>query len=277
MTSLSEQNLVKLAQEEEEQGNLAGAIENLEEALKNDAGKETVIKLSQLYRKNKQEDQAYSLIKTEPDLFSDPKLFKEYCQVLNANNYFIEALQLKNLAQLSLTCQVVPVDLDIQQKIMQDFRQKDQVTQNDYQQLFKLDLINFKTFAQSLLLDPSQGFAIRISLCEDLIKLGVDESVKVFIIGKEDSFIPAETNLLEKSTIYKEVIAGIGDRFRKNPSQLPLMLGETNLVLGSLYPKLSKFISDTDNFTSCFVSYLKNRNGGIYQKLLDKIYQNLPK
>ena len=160
---------------------------------------------------------------------------------------------------------------------MTGFRKKEQITQLDYQSLLKLNLINFENFSQSLLLDPSQNFAVRLALCEDLVRLNLEKTFKVWILGKQKEFIPNNTPLLEKSTVYTEVIGGIGDHFRNNPSQLPIMLGETNLILGSLYPEIGDYIRNTDGFTSDLISYIQTGNGRTNQKLLEKIYKYLPK
>lgn len=277
MTSLSQENLLKLAQEDEGKGNIAGAIQMLEEALSYGRSSKIIIKLCQLYRKNKQEDQAYTLIKEEPDLFSEPEIFDEYCKILAANHYAIEAVQLNNVLKKTLPIKVQPESLHQQEAIMLNFKQQKEISQFDYQSLLKLDLVNYKSFVQSLLLDPSLNFAVRLSLCEDLVRLGVNEKIKVWVIGKQEEFVPQDTDLLEKTTVYQEVIGGMGDHFRNNPSQLPLMLGETNLVLGSLYPKVNKYIKNTDGFTSNLISYLKNGDGRNDQQLLQRIYAHLPK
>ena len=277
MTSLSQENLIKLAQEDEAKGNLAGAIDNLREALNMGHSVKIVVLLSQLYRKNKQEDQAYTLLKEEPDLFSEQALFDEYINTLVANHYYIEGMQLEKLLNKKLPLIISPVSDDEQKEIMKGFRQKKSITLSDYQDLFKLNLINFEMFTQSLLIDPTQGFAIRLALCEDLVKLQINKSFKILVLGELEDFIPSKTQLMEKTTIYREVISSVGDRFRNSPTQLPLMLGEANLVLGSLYPKLSQYIKNTDGFTHDLVNYLETKNGGVNQKLLEKIYASLPK
>ncbi|MBU3828683.1 MAG: tetratricopeptide repeat protein [Candidatus Lactobacillus pullistercoris] len=277
MVSVSQENLLKLALEDENKGNYDLAIQNLEEALSYDPSNKVVIKLCKLYRKNKQEDQAYALIKDQPDLFSDEKIFNEYCQILKANHYFIEFCQLEKLLDRKIKINISPVSESEQNKIMTGFRKKEQITQLDYQSLLKLNLINFENFSQSLLLDPSQNFAVRLALCEDLVRLNLEKTFKVWILGKQKEFIPNNTPLLEKSTVYTEVIGGIGDHFRNNPSQLPIMLGETNLILGSLYPEIGDYIRNTDGFTSDLISYIQTGNGRTNQKLLEKIYKYLPK
>lgn len=277
MNSLSQENLMKLAKQNEKQGNIAGAIQNLEEALRSSASLDVILELCRLYRKNKQEDQAYALIKAQPDLFSDERVSKEYFKILQANNYLIEALQLENILGKKLPAKVEPVSNDKQKMIMELFKRQKQINQFDYQQLLKLDLINYKNFVQSLLLDPTQNFAVRLSLCEDLVKLGLKDSIKIWIVGNLEEFIPDKTNLLEKEPIYQEVVTSIGSRYHNNPSQLPLMLGEVNLALGSLYPKLSKYIDNPDSFAKDLSSYLKNGDGAGHQELLEKIYSNLPK
>lgn len=277
MVSVSQENLLKLALEDENKGNYDLAIQNLEEALSYDPSNKVVIKLCKLYRKNKQEDQAYALIKDQPDLFSDEKIFNEYCQILKVNHYFIEFCQLEKLLDRKIKINISPVSESEQNKIMTGFRKKEQITQLDYQSLLKLNLINFENFSQSLLLDPSQNFAVRLALCEDLVRLNLEKTFKVWILGKQKEFIPNNTPLLEKSTVYTEVIGGIGDHFRNNPSKLPIMLGETNLILGSLYPEIGDYIRNTDGFTSDLISYIQTGNGRTNQKLLEKIYKYLPK
>lgn len=275
--SLTQQNLMKLAQENKAKGNLSNAIQDLEEAMKNGHSTEVVIELAKLYCQDKQKDQAYHLLKEEPDLFSEQDLFVEYLRVLQANHFLIEALEVKNVSGRDLPCQVKPVSQEKQKMIMTLFKTQRNITQFDYEQLLKLDLVNFKAFVQSLLLDPNQNFAVRLSLCEDLVRLGVDEKIDVFILGKKEEFIPKNINLLEQSPVYQEIISSIGSRFRNNPSQLPMMLGEVNLILGSLYPKINKFVDEPDSFASDLVSFLEKREGHSHQELLEEIYQNLPK
>lgn len=229
MTSVSQQNLLKLAEEDERKGDLEAAIQNLEEALRGEHSLDVILKLCKLYCANKQEDQAYALIKEEPDLFSDQRVFKSYCQILAKNNFFIEALQLKNLVGVDLSEKVKPASEEKQRQIMQNFKQREQVTQLDYESLHKLNLPNFKAFARSVLLDPTPDFAVRLSLCEDLVRLGLEEKFEIWVIGQMESFIPANTLLLEKEPKYREIISSIGSKFHNSPSQLPLMLGEVNL------------------------------------------------
>lgn len=57
---------------------------------------------------------------------------------------------------------------------------------------------NFINLAKSILLDPTPNFALRLSLCEDLIKLGYSKKVQVYILGELKEFVPKETDLLEK-------------------------------------------------------------------------------
>lgn len=276
MTSVSQQNLLKLAEEDERKGDLVAAIQNLEEALRGEHSLDVILKLCELYCANKQEDQAYALIKEEPDLFSDQRVFKSYCKILAENNFYIEALQLKNIVGVNVVEKVKPVSEEKQQQIMQRFKGKKQVSQADYEDLYKLNLLNFKTFAQSILLDPTPNFAVRLSLCEDLVRLGLKEQFKIWVIGKLESFTPQNTLLLEKESKYREIVSSIGSKFHNNPSQLPLMLGEVNLVLGSLYPKINEYVDEPDSFASDLVSFLLKKDGHSHQKLLKTIYHNLP-
>lgn len=276
MTSVSQKNLLKLAEENKQKGDLDAAIQNLEEALRGEHSLDVILALCDLYCANKQEDQAYALIKEESDLFSDQQVFNMYCKILKANNFLIEALQLQKVTGLELPIKVEAVSEEKQKQIMQNFRKKQRISQTDYENLHKLNLVNFVAFAQSILLEPVSEFAVRLSICEDLVRLKLTDKFKVWILGNLTEFIPADTLLFEKEPKYREIISAIGARFSHNPSQLPLMIGETNLVLGSLYPNLNKYVDEPDSFASDLVSYLQYKKGRAHQKLFDEIYQKLP-
>ncbi len=275
MTSLSQKNLLNLANKVAANGDFPQAIQYLEEALRDGYSETIVLNLCQMYIKNGQNYSAYELIKEEKDLFTDAKVFSIYSKVLQANNFLIEALEVKNITGYDLPDKIQPVPLKEQQQIMLNFKGKSKPTKFDYEQLFKLDLINFQNYAQSLLIDPSLNFASRIVLCEDLFRLGIKEKFKVLVLGQTEEFIPQKINLLEKEPIYREVVSGIGSRYYHKPSQLPAVLGEVNLILGSLYPKLSKYIDDPDSFASDIASYIENQDGRSNQKLFERIDHNI--
>ena len=275
MTSLSQKNLINLAKRNEANGDMVQAIQNLEEALRDGHSNEVVLNLCDFYLKNKQSYSAYELIKEEKDLFTDSEIFAKYSKILSENHFLIEALEVKNITDYELPYSVEAVNSTVQKKIMVTFRQKAKPTKYDYDQLFKLDLSNFKNFAQSLLIDPSLNFAVRLVLCEDLFRLGLKNKFKVLVLGQEEEFIPRKINLLEKEPVYREVVSGIGSRYYHQPSQLPAVLGEVNLILGSLYPKLNKYVDDPDSFASDIASYIDNHDGRSNQKLFEKIDNNI--
>ena len=275
MTSLSQKNLLNLANKVAANGDFPQAVQYLEEALRDGYSDTIVLNLCQMYIKNGQNYSAYELIKEEKDLFTDAQVFSVYSKVLQANNFLIEALEVKNITGYDLPDKIQPVPLKEQQQIMLNFKGKSKPTKFDYEQLFKLDLINFQNFAQSLLIDPSLNFASRIVLCEDLFRLGIKEKFKVLVLGQTEEFIPQKINLLEKEPIYREVVSGIGSRYYHKPSQLPAVLGEVNLILGSLYPKLSKYVDDPDSFASDIASYIENQDGRSNQKLFEIIDHNI--
>ena len=275
MTSLSQKNLLNLANKVAANGDFSQAVQYLEEALRDGYSETIVLNLCQMYIKNGQNYSAYELIKEEKDLFTDAQVFSVYSKVLQANNFLIEALEVKNITGYDLPDKIQPVPLKEQQQIMLNFKGKSKPTKFDYEQLFKLDLINFQNYAQSLLIDPSLNFASRIVLCEDLFRLGIKEKFKVLVLGQTEEFIPQKINLLEKEPIYREVVSGIGSRYYHKPSQLPAVLGEVNLILGSLYPKLSKYVDDPDSFASDIASYIENQDGRSNQKLFERIDHNI--
>lgn len=275
MTSLSQKNLLNLANKVAANGDFPQAVQYLEEALRDGYSDTIVLNLCQMYIKNGQNYSAYELIKEEKDLFTDAQVFSIYSKVLQANNFLIEALEVKNITGYDLPDKIQPVPLKEQQQIMLNFKGKSKPTKFDYEQLFKLDLIKFQNYAQSLLIDPSLNFASRIVLCEDLFRLGIKEKFKVLVLGQIEKFIPQKINLLEKEPIYREVVSGIGSRYYHKPSQLPAVLGEVNLILGSLYPKLSKYVDDPDSFASDIASYIENQDGRSNQKLFERIDHNI--
>lgn len=277
MTTLSQKNLLKLAKKNEAEGNFSLAIQNCEEALRAGDSQEVILQLCDLYLKDKQEYSAYTLIKEEKDLFSNQAIFDEYSKILRANHFLIEALQVQKLSQGEWIIEVEPISETEQQQVMQQFRQKNQPTKFDYEQLFKLNLEHFTTFAQSLLLDPSLNFTVRLVLCEDLARLQLKTEFTVLVLGQQEKFVPAKINLLEKDPIYREVVSGIGSRYYHRPSQLPAVLGEVNLILGSLYPVLPKYITEPDSFASDLASYIDHHDGRANQDLFVRIDNSLPK
>lgn len=76
MTSVSQENLRKLAIEAEAGGDYQAACGHLEEALRLGFDEDLALDLSRLLRLNKEEDQAYALIKALPDLFPGIKCWR---------------------------------------------------------------------------------------------------------------------------------------------------------------------------------------------------------
>lgn len=276
MTNASQDNLISLARKAQKNNDIPQAKQYLLEGLRLGHNTDIVCQLCEIYLQQDQDDQAYALLKEEPDLFSDSRVFGIYLDTLQKKHYFIEFLELKNLLNKEdLAIEVEAVDDNKQLQIMQDFLKLKNITQADYLTLFNLDKENFVNFAKSLLLNPAQSFALRISLCEDLVKLGIDQEISVYVLGEEEKFVPNHTLLLEKDPIYREVCVSIADYLRRDPSKLPLMIGEMNVVLGMLYPKLHKYIQNPDQFAHDFRRYIETKDGGVNQKLLEKIYEYL--
>lgn len=275
MNTTSQENLISLAHEAEANNDLPQAKQYLLEALRLGHNSEIVCELCEIYLNEEKADQAYMLIKEEPDLFSDIKIFQTYLLILEKRHFNIEKLELDNLLDKEVDSNIGPISEVQQQKLMKNFRNLKNITEADYLKLFQLSKSNFTLLAESLLLDPSQNFALRLSLCEDLIKLGIKKEIKVFVLGEVKSFIPTETMLLEKDPVYHEVCISIADYLRRDPSKLTLMVGELNIVMGMLYPKLHDYIHDPDEFAHDFRKYIEEKQGGANQELLDKIYQYL--
>lgn len=275
MNNTSQENLISLAHEAVKNNDLPQAKQYFLEALRFGHNSKIVCELCDIYLKEEKADQAYALIKEEPDLFSDNEVFQTYLAILKKRNFNIEKIELDNLLEKKLDVKVEPISETEQQKLMQRFRSLKNITEADYLQLFQLSKENFVLLAESLLLDPSQNFALRLSLCEDLIKLRVDKEIRVFILGEAKNFIPAQTMLLEKDPVYREVCISIADYLRRDPSKLTLMVGELNIVMGMLYPKLHDYISDPDQFAHDFRKYIEEKDGGANQKLLEQIYHYL--
>ncbi|MBD5430089.1 hypothetical protein [Lactobacillus sp.] len=275
MVNKSQRNLLNLAEQAVENEKLDEAVQHLLEALRLGHTTEIVYKLCELFLKQNKPYKAYTLIKEEPDLFSDKKIYDLYLKILKDLNFNIEALELSYLSNQKIDLAISPISEQKQQELMRNFKTLKSVSENDYLKLYQLSKPNFIQLSQSLLIDPTLGFALRLSLCEDLIKLGYDNSVIVSVMGENKTFIPKETMLLQKDPIYRECCISLADYLRREPSKLPIMVGELNVCLGMLYPKLHDYISDPDQFTHDFRRYLESKQGGVNQKLLNKIYEYL--
>ena len=275
MVNKSQRNLLNLAEQAVENEKLDEAVQHLLEALRLGHTTEIVYKLCELFLKQNKPYKAYTLIKEEPDLFSDKKIYDLYLKILKDLNFNIEALELSYLSNQKIDLAISPISEQKQQELMRNFKTLKSVSENDYLKLYQLSKPNFIQLSQSLLIDPTLGFALRLSLCEDLIKLGYDNSVIVSVMGENKTFIPKETMLVQKDPIYRECCISLADYLRREPSKLPIMVGELNVCLGMLYPKLHDYISDPDQFTHDFRRYLESKQGGVNQKLLNKIYEYL--
>ncbi|EFK32105.1 hypothetical protein HMPREF9264_1772 [Lactobacillus delbrueckii subsp. bulgaricus PB2003/044-T3-4] len=262
-----------MAIEAEAGGDYQAACGHLEEALRLGFDEDLALDLSRFLRLNKEEDQAYALIKALPDLFSRDKVLEEYGQVLTANNFLIEALQVKHLTEGEVDFPVLPADKKEQEKILLAFKKKQAVSQSQYEQLLKLDLPTYLAFARSLLLDPLANYALRLAVCEDLVKLGVKEEMQVMILGDLKSFVPAETDLLKQDPVYREFITSLASRYQNRPSELPLILAEGNFAFGQLYPCQGDYVTNPDAFARDLTGFLRQKRGGESQNLLEKIYQ----
>ena len=265
MTHASKDNFLLLAKEAKEHNDLPQAKQYLLEALRLGHDSDIVCELCEIYLSQEKGDQAYSLIKEEPDLFSNKKVYDTYLKILKFQHYAIEAKQLEYLLDKKLPLKIEPVSQIKQLEIMKNFKKLKYIQERDYLLLYCLSVENFTNLAKSILIDPSPNFALRLSLCEDLVKLGDNEKIQVYILG----------DLLEKSPIYREVCVSLADYFRQDPSKLPLMIGEMNVCLGMLYPRLRDYIKDPDQFAHDFRKYLEKKEGGVNQKLLNKIYEYL--
>ena len=275
MTQTSQKNLIKLADEALEKKELVQAQTYLLEALRLGHKWEIVEKLCKIFLRENKAFQAYRLIKEEPDLFSNQEVYQLYLKILQKCNFYIEAQELITLTGSGILLEIKPVSEEKQQEIIKKFRTNIRPNEEDYLELYKLNLKNFVAFAQSLLLDPTLNFAIRLSLCEDLVKLGYDEKIDVLVLGEKESFIPKNTPLFEKDTLYQEVIMSIADYYQKDPTKLIMMLNEAKIALGMLYPKVHFYISNPDAFAHDLRTYVESKEGGENKELLEKIYNYL--
>lgn len=93
-------------------------------------------------------------------------------------HYAIEAKQLEYLLDKKLPLKIEPVSQIKQLEIMKNFKKLKYIQERDYLLLYCLSVENFTNLAKSILIDPSPNFALRLSLCEDLVKLGDNEKFK---------------------------------------------------------------------------------------------------
>lgn len=275
MANQSQKNLLELAKQAQAKGKLAQSAQYLSEALRSGYDQATVLQLVDVDLKLGHKQEAYALIKEEKDLFSDQKVFAKYLEVLAAIHFRIEFLQLEKLVGHKLTVKVEPVPEEEQEKIMGAFKQLKAVKSSDYQKLYQLSEDNFVRFAQSCLIDPSCDFVVHSALTEDLVKMGVDQTINILVLGEQTSFNPSRTPLLSHDPVYRKVCGSIASSYNDNPSRLPLVLGEANFILAAIYPELTKRITEPEQFAHDLDNFIASRDGGVNQDLLDKAYRQL--
>lgn len=275
MLTLSQQHLLKLAQGSERAGDLDSAISNLEEAVLTARSTELVTQLARLYRQNKQGLLAYHTIKALPDYLTG-KALTEYWNILAANHFFIEAMELvasdsKLVAPADVN--VTPVSVSRQEIIIKQYHNVGLVEDN-YLQVLQLDFKHFMLLIRSYLLDPNANFAIRLSLVEECVRLRLETPLQVLILDQLKTVIPSQLPLMYQSAQYQTILAAALAQIAKSPSQRPLVLSCVNLIVGSLYPDLSQ-IDDSAAFASAIVSYVTDHTAGRYNQLFSQIMQHI--
>lgn len=275
MLNISQKNLLKQAIDNKKNHKIDEAYKNLEQALSISYDDVLVMQLIELDIEQKQFDQAYLLLKQEPDLFTDDKIYRLYLKTLAEKNYFIEKLQIERLRKQKIELDIEPIDKKTQQKIMTKFKLAKNISYELYRSLYKLNETNFILFAQSLLIDPTIDMALKMALCEDLIKLKVNQEINILILGKITSFNPTNTFLLKNDPIYREICQSIYDKLNKSPEKTQIYLAEVNLVLSAVYPLINKYINNPDRFAKNLLNYIESKNGGVDQQLIKSMYETL--
>lgn len=275
MLNISQKNLLKQAIDNKKNNKIDEAYKNLEQALSISYDHVLVFQLIELEFEQKNFDQAYLLLKQEPDLFSDKKIYKLYLQTLAQKNYFIERLQLERLRGRKIDTTIEPVNEKKQQEIMTKFKSVKNISYELYRSLYQLNENNFVLFSQSMLIDPTIEMALKMAICEDLIKLKVNKKINILILGKQAEFIPIKTLLLKENPIYQEICQSIYDKLKKSPEKTQIYLAEVNLVLSVIYPTINKYINNPDRFAKNLLNYIEIKRGGIDQQLIKTIYRTL--
>lgn len=270
MTTSSE-NLLKLARESQDAGNIDQAIKYLEEALRTETDPKLLFELSKLYEGQGNYWLAYSAIKHMPN-YLDSQYQDYFFKLLAKNNFLIEALQIEANTDLKICqkYQIVAVDDRTQSQIMKKLRQKN-ITEEAYAQVLKLSLTNFKNFVRATLVDPTAEFALRISLIEECSKLRLDEQFSVLVDGQPTTFVPKETIHFLQEPLYLETLAEVNKLLVKDPSYKALAIASTNIILGALYPKLGDYVTDPKAFAKDIVGSVMHTGAGEHEELFQRL------
>lgn len=273
---ISQQELLKLADEAINKNKFDLAQQYLKQAQEN--GFEPIIaaKIASVELQQQAEGQAYLTIKEIPDFFSDLAVFATYQQVLQANHYLIEQLQLQQIIKLNFSKsdqakylaiifenKVAEISEDEQTELLANFRQKDLVNlQNeDLLELYRLSEANFIKLIETILLDRYVPAPLRVSLIAELKKLNVKQPINQYSLDQIKQFTPSNTKILQETVLFQKGIELIMDFTSSAPELASEYLAEYGNVLQKLYPFAEDYVSDANDLFSA-IEFKLNPDSG---------------
>ncbi|APT19140.1 MULTISPECIES: hypothetical protein [Amylolactobacillus] len=220
-----------------------------------------------------EKDQAYLTIKEMPDLFSDINVFELYQKVLAINHLHIEQQQI--VAQVSriydaneFALYQDKVDANLAEPVTGEkrgeifeaslalFSTGRLFTQTAIRQLHQLSQTDYLQLARLYLTLPNMNVQNKTFLVEDLIRLRLEETVKVTVLDQPFDFVPATTDFFFKTNLYVTGQRWLEQKLEKDPILLEQILGEFSYCLGALYPVEERFIPDVAEFCATLVEFV---------------------
>lgn len=228
-----------------------------------------------------QKFEAYLRLQDFSDLFANEANFITYLQVLQANHYLIEKLQvltqLKKLPQaeaekLQKLAQAYPVTAVATSEIpavIKKFRQADnQIEPEILASILVLPLEDYLDLVEYLVQVKYTEPLIRNVLFEELVKLDVNVELQIEILGNQVTVNPHQYGVFKDSQILFDGLLLIEKVAPQNPIFNRQIKAQFIYILTQLYPIENDFIKDLDFFIKTLVAVIENGGEDLPEEMM---------
>ncbi|KRN03626.1 hypothetical protein [Holzapfeliella floricola] len=293
----SQTELLKSAKKATAQKNYERAVAFLEEAQNFEPDFEITLELIDNYLNLQWYNQALNELKYL-DVYHNSQSFEIYLKVLYHNHLIISFYQIPfylKKAQL-LKSEYKKLYDDYQQVFEKlSISKNSQIiksnfmntmaagllkSRQNYEQLKQLPVEDFVQVARTAFLAPGLQPELRVSLIEDLIKMGRVETFPVFVLNKMTEVNFSQTSLYFNSEFMVRSAAIIQEKVT-DLSVRQLAISQYTLLLSQLYPCFDIFIENISEFVFSFLQYFGilgdedfDKNDNPYFALIKKLNQS---
>ncbi|RRG17397.1 hypothetical protein D3P96_07910 [Weissella viridescens] len=266
MLEIDKAELQKLGDQALAENDDEHALMYFEEAYRKEQTFDLNVKLAKLYLQQEQNEAANDLVHEYSTEYgqSDPEKQQLYIESCLKSSAFIDARQFIYLNHLhsNLVEQITVAEAD--------FRENQQTALLENQKAFyhlsdapmgqqsqvvrrakHLPLTEFLFCAKYILIDPFAHQLSRVSVLEELMKLGVEEQINMInLLGSQEAIVPKQIPFLAQQNKFKAIMDLLEKSpLANDPTQFEILKQQINLCLMLMMPNLDQAILDVKVWT----------------------------